>query len=185
MGFGELGAKGLEGGRALAKSLDVRIFDDVAWTRSDQERLKQAVKYLSTRKGAAAALQAHHITADPAALAQLLAPDHVPGLDMQQRVQRAFRDLRRRNIAPWLTRYLNADGGTRIEIHPVNQESVEARYQRPLRVRNKNIYRWNPIVEAWARQDSLEMEHQWQWEISDLDSDHRSYAYVKHIGIIG
>ncbi|MEH0407452.1 hypothetical protein ACFY7V_33575 [[Kitasatospora] papulosa] len=185
MGFGELGAKGLEGGRALAKTLDVRVFDDVEWTRSAQERLEQAVKYLSSRKGAAAALQARHITTDPSALTQWLSMDHVPDLDTQQRVQHAFRDLRRRNIAPWLTRYLNANGGTRIEIHPVDQEGVEARHRRPLRVRNKNIYRWGPIVQAWASQDFLEMEHRWEWEISDLDSDHRSYAYVSHIGLFG
>ncbi|WNO62398.1 hypothetical protein RPQ02_40260 [Streptomyces sp. AM2-3-1] len=185
MGFGELGAKGIEGGRALAASLDRRVFDDVAWTRSEQERLKQAVKYLSVKKGAAAALQAHHITADPAALTQWLSPDHAPSLDVQQGVQHAFRDLRRRNIAPWLTRYLNAGRGTRIEIQPVDQEHVEARHRRPLRVREKNIYRWDPIVQAWASQDSLEMEHLWEWAISALGSDYHSYLYVERIGIFG
>ncbi|WP_046498441.1 hypothetical protein [Streptomyces odonnellii] len=185
MGFGELGAKGLEGGRALAKSLDRQVFDDVAWTRSDQESLEQAVKYLSAKKGAAAALQAHHITGDPSALTRCLSTDHMPDLDVQQRVQLAFRGLRRRNIAPWLTRHLNAGGGTRIEIHPVHQEGVEARHRRPLRVRKKNIYRWGPIVQAWAGQNFLELEYQWEWQISDLDSDYRSYAYVSHIGLLG
>lgn len=184
MGFGELGANGIEGGQALAVSLDARVFD-AGWTRSEQELLEQAVQYLSVKKGAAAALQAHSITTDPAALTAWLPPGQAPGSDVQQRVQQAFRDLRRRNVAPWLTRHLNAGGGTRIEIHPVDQERVEARHRRPLRVRKKNIYRWNPIVQAWASQDFLQMEHQWQQEISDLDSDYRSYQYVHHIGILG
>ncbi|CAL9326199.1 hypothetical protein SUDANB135_07015 (plasmid) [Streptomyces sp. SudanB135_2055] len=29
------------------------------------------------------------------------------------------------------------------------------------------------------------MEHLWQDLMSDMDSDHRSYHYVRHIGILG
>ncbi|MFC9104597.1 hypothetical protein ACFT08_26950 [Streptomyces rochei] len=43
MGFGELGAQGIEGGRALAESLDRRVINDVDWTRNDEELLHQAL----------------------------------------------------------------------------------------------------------------------------------------------
>ncbi|MEU9015710.1 transcriptional regulator [Streptomyces sp. NPDC048479] len=185
MGFGELGAKGLEGGRALAASLDRRTFDDVAWVRSDEEHLQQAVKYLAAKTGAAAALQAHDITADPAALTAWRKGHRTPSPEEKQRLIPAFRDLRRRNIAPYLTRVLNADSGTRIEIHPVDQEVVETRHRRYLRVRLKNIYRWNAIGQAWAQQDFLLLEELWRDVISDMDSDYRKYEYVRHIGICG
>jgi hypothetical protein len=185
MGFGQLGAQGVEGGRALAISLDRRTFDDVEWRRSDEEHLQRAVKYLARKAGGAGAMQAHGITADPVSLTDWLSQAHTPSPDRQQRLQLAFRELRRHNIAPHLTRVLNADGGTRIEIHPVDQEYVETRYVRYLRARNKNIYRWNAIVQAWARQDSMALEDLWQGVISDMDSDYRKYEYVEHIGILG
>ncbi|NEB04248.1 hypothetical protein [Streptomyces sp. SID13726] len=185
MGFGELGAQGIEGGRALAESLDRRVFDDVAWRRGDEELLDQALAYLVKKKSAAAALHAHGITADAHLLAAWRSKTRTPDAEQRRLLQLAFRDLRRRNIAPYLTRLFNADGGTRIEIHPVDQEAVDARHRRDLRVRRKNIWRWNRVIAAWARQDSLEMEHLWQDLMSDMDSDHRSYHYVRHIGILG
>jgi hypothetical protein len=185
MGFGELGAQGIEGGRALAQSLDERVFDDVEWRRSDEERLDQALAYLTKKKSAAAALHARGITADAHLLAAWRSKTRTPDAEQQQLVQQAFRDLRRRNIAPYLTRLFNADGGTQIEIHPVNQKAVDARHRRNLRIRRKNIWRWNPVIAAWARQDSLEMEHLWQDLMSEMDSGHRSYHYVRHIGILG
>lgn len=185
MGFGKLGAQGLEGGRVLSASLDQRVFDDVAWVRSDEERLHQALAYLTTRKSAPAALAAHGVTADARTLTAWRSSTRTPSVRQQALLQTAFRSLRRHNVAPYLTRVLNADGGTRIEIHPADQQNVEARHRRELRVRRKNIRRWNPIIAAWARQDSLEMEHLWQDLMSELDSDHRSYHYVRHIGICG
>lgn len=184
MGFGHLGARGVEGGRALAAGLEQRVFDDRAW-HDDVRRLRQAVRYLNTRAGGAAAMKAHDVTADPATLTAWLSRTLTPGPDQQQRLERAFRDLRRRNVAPYLTRVLNAGGGSRIEIHPVDQGGVDARHQRELRVRWKNVWRWNTIIKAWAREDSLEMEYLWQDLVSDMDSDHRSYHYVHHIGIRG
>ncbi|MGY3206319.1 hypothetical protein [Streptomyces sp. TE5632] len=185
MGFGELGAQGIEGGRALAESLDRRVFGDVDWTRNDEKLLHQALNYLVTKKSAAVALRAHGVTADAHTLAAWRSKSLTPEPQEQQLLQQAFRELRRRNIAPYLTRLFNADGGTQIEVHPVNQEAVEARHRRYLRARRKNIWRWSPIIAAWARQDSLAMEHLWQDLMSDMDSDHRSYHYVRHIGIIG
>ncbi|MFJ3644458.1 transcriptional regulator [Streptomyces murinus] len=185
MGFGELGAQGIEGGRALAKSLDERVFDDVEWRRSDAERLHQALAYLTKKKSAAGTLHAHGITADADTLAAWRSKTRTPDAEQQQRLQQAFRDLRRRNIAPYLTGVLNADGGTQIEIHPVDQETVEAAHRRNLRVRYKNVWRWDAVIASWARQDSLEMEHLWQDLMSEMESDHRSYYYVQHIGILG
>ncbi|WP_157874522.1 hypothetical protein [Streptomyces sp. AcH 505] len=190
MGFGQLGAEGIEGGRALAESLDRRTFEyDVSWRRSEEERLAQAVKYLMTKKSGPDTLRAYGITADTGTLTALLSAEQTPVPGQQQRLEQAFRALRRHNVAPHLTGVLDrkrgARRGTRIEIHPVYQEGVQPSHRRDLRVRHKNIWRWKPIVQAWAAQDSLVMEDLWQELISDMDSDYRSYQYVGHIGICG
>lgn len=186
MGFGELGAQGVEGGRALAESLDRRTFEeDVNWRRSEAERLQQAVRYLTRVKSGPAALHAYGITADADTLTALLSEGSAPVPGQQQSLERAFRALRRRNVAPSLTRVLDANGGTQIEIFPVYQEGVQPKHRRDLRVRRKNIWRWKPFVQAWAHQDSLKMQDLWLDLISDMDSDHRSYQYVRYIGICG
>jgi hypothetical protein len=186
MGFGQFGAEGIEGGRALARSLDERTFDyDVGWWRSEEERLRRAVRYLTRKTGGSAALHAHGVQEDAGTLAAWLEEPAVPDADQRQRLEKAFRDLRRRNITPSVIRQLNARGGTRIEITPVAQEGVQDRHRRQLRLRVKNIYRWDDIVRAWAQQDSLQMEHLWADIIGDLDSDYRKYEYVSYIGICG
>jgi hypothetical protein len=81
-----------------------------------------------------------------------------------------------------MRRRLNARGGTRVEIYPVDQSRVSEKHQRAARWRHKNIYRWDPIVAAWSRSDLPELTHQWVEVITDLDSDWRLYEYVTHLG---
>jgi len=186
MGFGHFGAEGVEGGRALARSLDERTFDyDVEWRRSEKECLKRAVTYLTRKTGGPAALQAHGVGEDPRTLTAWSEGTAAPEPDQRRRLEEAFRELRRRNIAPSLIRQLNAKGGTRVEITPVEQDAVQDRRRRVARHRVKNIYRWDDIVRAWAQQDTLRMEHLWMDIIGDLDSDYRKYEYVSYIGICG
>ena len=186
MGFGQFGAEGAEGGRALAWSLDERTFDhDVEWRRSQEECLQRAVTYLTRKTGGPAALHAHGIEKDRGTLTAWLDGSAAPDTDQRRRLEEAFRELRRRNIAPSVTRQLNAKGGTRIQITPVAQDAVHDRHRRQVSHRVKNIYRWDAIVRAWAQQDSLRLEHLWMHIIGDLDSDYRKYEYVSYIGICG
>ncbi|MEU6325460.1 transcriptional regulator [Streptomyces sp. NPDC047009] len=122
------------------------------------------------------------IRLDGRKIAAWLAEDRTPSPEQQMRLEEAFRRLRRRNMAPSLTRRLNTDGGTSVEIYPVDQSEVDPKHQRVARWRYKNIYRWDPIVAAWSRSDLHDLTHQWQYIISDLDSDWRQYEYVTHLG---
>lgn len=186
MPSGLRGAEGLEGGRALAASLDQRTFeDDVDWRRSEAECLVRNLRYLLRKTGGPAAMEEYGLTAAPEALAAWLEGASTPFPEQERQLESAFRSLRRRNIAPSLTRTLDAGGGTRIQIAPVDQVGVEARYRRDLRVRYKNIYRWGPIVRAWAAQDSMELDQLWEEVITDMGSDYRKYQCVESISVLG
>ncbi|MFC5639456.1 hypothetical protein [Streptomyces bullii] len=100
-----------------------------------------------------------------------LAEERCPRPEQQQRLENAFRLLRRRNMAPSMTRRLNAGGGTRVEIYPVDQSEVDDKHRRTARWRHKNIYRWDPIVTAWSRSDLHALTYRWRDVITDFDSD--------------
>lgn len=185
MGFGQFGAEGVKGGRALARSLDERTFDhDVEWRRSEEECLQRAVTYLTRKTGGPAALQAHGIQEDLGTLIAWLDGPAAPNTDQRRWLEEAFRDLRRRNIAPSLIHQLNARGGTRIEFTGAAQDAVQDRHRREERLRKKNIYRWDDIVHAWARQDWLLLQELWLDVIGDMD-DYSRYESVTYIGICG
>lgn len=181
MGFGQLGAHGVPGAVALTTTLD-----DIAHVtdpyKTPDERLRRNLLYLTRSRTGYAYMQDCGIRLEHRKITAWLAEDRAPSAEQQRRLEDAFRLLRRRNMAALLTRRLNAGGGTLVEIHPVDQSAVNPEHQRVARWRHKNIYRWDGIVEAWARSDLPELAHRWQDVISDLDSDWRPYAYVTHLG---
>ncbi|MFK4189208.1 transcriptional regulator [Streptomyces sparsogenes] len=182
MGFGKYGAKGMHGATALAIALDRRAFEGDRW-KTPEEKLRRALIYL-TRSGAGyRAMEDAGITADARTLSAWLSQMRNPNRDRQARLEAAYQTLRRRNIAPALTRQLNANGGTRIEIYPVDEAEVDVRHQRGAPWRHKNVYRWNPIVAAWSAGDGMRLATAWEDIINDLDSDWRRYEYVSHIGM--
>jgi hypothetical protein len=181
MGFGQLGAHGVPGAVALTATLD-----DIAHVtdphRTPDERLRRNLLYLTRSRTGYAYMQDCGIRLEHRKITAWLAEDRAPSAEQQRRLENAFRLLRRRNMGPSLTRRLNADGGTRVEIYPVDQSEVAPEHQREARWRHKNIYRWDDIVQAWARSDLLDLSHRWHYVISDLDSDWRQYEYVTHLG---
>ncbi|MET8748376.1 transcriptional regulator [Streptomyces sp. NPDC004728] len=85
-----------------------------------------------------------------------------------ERIDAAYRQVRRHNVARHLLRRLNAAGGTRVEIHPLNQSQVPRPLQRLVEYRAMNVRRWDRIVEAWAAGDQQGLDDAWEDVIVDL-----------------
>lgn len=103
-----------------------------------------------------------------------------------ERIDTAYRIVRRHNVARYLTGRLNARGrGTRVEIHPLNQSQVPRLNQRFIRFieyRKFNVRNWDRIVEAWAAQDDRALDDAWIDKLVDLGSQRGQYEYVTNIG---
>lgn len=77
-----------------------------------------------------------------------------PSRQNLQRIEQAYRTVRRENIARYLLARLNREGrGTRVEIHPLNQSHVVRPRQRVVEFRTLNIRNWDRIVQAWVSGD--------------------------------
>ncbi|MFD5110276.1 hypothetical protein [Streptomyces cinereoruber] len=71
-----------------------------------------------------------------------------------------------------------------MEIYPVDQSHVDAKYSRSLRDRSITVrYIWPDLVSAWAARDEAMVDELWDDVITDLDSDYAAYAYVSSVGI--
>lgn len=181
MGFGRLGAQGVPAAVALNTTLDEIAQVTSRWITPTQ-RLRRNLLYLTRSRTGYTFMQDCGIRMDRRMITAWLAEERIPGPEQQRRLEDAFRLLRRRNMAPSMTRRLNARGGTRVEIYPVDQSDVDDKHRRTARWRRKNIYRWDPIVAAWSRSDLRELTHRWHDVITDLDSDWRMYEHVTHLG---
>jgi hypothetical protein len=82
-------------------------------------------------------------------------------------------------------RRLNAGGGTRVEIHPLNQSQVPRPLQRLVEYRSMNVRRWDRIVESWSAGDHQGLDDSWEDVIVDLGSQWGQYEYVTNIGFVG
>ncbi|MEU1226152.1 hypothetical protein [Streptomyces sp. NPDC005828] len=103
----------------------------------------------------------------------------------RERIDAAYWHRRRENLirSGWLVKHLDNRGrGRRMEIYPVDQARVEAKYRRDLSTRTVTVrYIWTDLVDAWAARDAHLVDEIWDDVISDLDSDYN--AYVSSVGI--
>ncbi|MFJ6773929.1 hypothetical protein ACIQOV_23755 [Kitasatospora sp. NPDC091257] len=107
----------------------------------------------------------------------------------EEAIDTAYWTLRARNILnnPQIFKdHLNRDGrGTKVEIHPINQQVVDEKRRRDnLRTRTIQVrYVWDDAVDALATADAAKLAEIWDDIIADLDSDWGAYTYVSHIGL--
>ncbi|MEU8984443.1 helix-turn-helix transcriptional regulator [Streptomyces sp. NPDC048309] len=100
-----------------------------------------------------------------------------------ERIESAYRTVRRHNVARYLLGRLNADGrGTRVEIHPLNQSQVPRPRQRVVEYRTLNVRHWDALVQAWAADDARALDEAWVEQIVDLGSQWGQYEYVTNVG---
>ncbi|NBE54452.1 transcriptional regulator [Streptomyces boluensis] len=179
--FGKYGATGIEGGEALARQLD-RLADGIASPVTTRRGLHAHVRYLTKTPRARAAARAAGLTVTDRTLKAWLTGKRTPTKRNLERIEQAYWTVRRENVARYLLKRLESRGGTRVEIHPLNQSRVDRRYQRVLEFRTLNIRKWKRIVTAWAAGDRAGLQDEWCDEILALGSQWRQYVHVTTVG---
>jgi hypothetical protein len=191
--FGFYGADGIPGGQAVARRLD-RLTAFIASPVTSRRGLVARLRYLAGPAGAAA-MAAAGITATPRTVRRWVAGIQRPAPANAAAIDQAYRTLRRRRVASHLLRRLNADGGTRIEITPLDQSGVAVPRRRDYDIHRRagsrwqeagmrriTVRRWDEFVAAWAEDDMTAMDEAWIDQISDIDSDWGMYHFVSSVG---
>ncbi|MEU5163826.1 transcriptional regulator [Streptomyces sp. NPDC020875] len=180
--FGKFGAHGIKGGDAVADQLD-KLAGGIATPVTSRRGWTARLNYLTKTEHARQAAKAAGLTVTDRTLKAWLEGKQKPSRASLEKIDRAYRAVRRQNVARHLLKRLNRDGrGTRIEIHPLNQSQVAQRHQRVLSHREMNVRRWDKIVGAWAAGDHRGLEDAWDDVIADLGSDWGGYEYVTNVG---
>ncbi|MBD0708836.1 MULTISPECIES: transcriptional regulator [unclassified Streptomyces] len=179
--FGHYGARGIKGSAAAARQLD-RLVEGIASPVTSRRGLLARLHYLSKSPHALRQARAAGLTVTDRTLKAWLAGDRRPNRVNLDRIDRAYWAVRRLNVARYLLTRLNSRGGTRVELHPVNQSQVAQPHQRVLGFRSLNIRRWDGIVAAWVTGDERALDDAWVDQIADLGSDWGKYEYVTNLG---
>ncbi|MFF4911246.1 transcriptional regulator [Streptomyces sp. NPDC001260] len=180
--FGRYGATGIKGYEAVARRLDA-LAGYIATPVTTRRGLLARLHYLTRSDHALAAARAAGLTVTDRTLRAWLHGRRSPSKRNLERIETAYRTVRRRNVARYLLARLNREGrGTRVEIHPINQSQVSRPRQRVVEFRTLNIRRWDRIVEAWATDDAQALDDAWVDQIVDLGSQWGQYEYVTNVG---
>lgn len=180
--FGKYGARGIRGGEAVARQLD-RLVTFIASPITSARGLGARLRYLTSSKGARAAAREAGLTVNDRTIRDWQRGMRKPNKANLERIEQAYRKVRRRNVEQHLLRRLNRDGqGTRIEIHPQNQSGVDRPRQREVTFRTLNIRKWDRIVHAWAYGTPDDVHDAYVDELGDLGSDWGMYEHVTNVG---
>ncbi|WP_330351645.1 hypothetical protein [Streptomyces sp. NBC_00582] len=177
-------------GRALEDALErMIIHGGIRSPASTRRGLMARMNYLTTTGGGAQAMAEAGITATRPTIRAWTRGTQHPRPENQEAIDTAYWNLRANNILNnpgALKQHLNRGGhGTEVEIHPINQDVVEAPRRRSnLRVRRFQVrYIWDDAVDAFVAGDIAGLEEIWDDIIGELDSDWGAYTYVAHIGL--
>ncbi|WP_406378563.1 transcriptional regulator [Streptomyces sp. NBC_01618] len=182
--LGTYQARGIHGGQALAEAID-RMVTGIESPVDTERGLAARFRYLTTSDAGYEAMDRAGIHVRPRTLIAWLAEEQTPSKANLTRLDAAYWDLRRRNVAADLKRRLNNHGrGTRIEIDPADQSRVDRRHQRDLETRSISVRGvWDRAVDAWIDGDEQELEAVWDDIISSsLGTDWDAYTHVSSVG---
>lgn len=180
--FGKFGARGIKGYEVVARQLDA-LAGFIATPITQKRGLMARLHYLTRTPHAREQAREAGLTVTDRTLKAWLDGKRSPSRKNLERIDTAYRTVRRQNVARYLTRRLNNRGrGTRVEIHPLNQSQVPGPNQRVLEYRTLNIRHWDRIVQAWAAGDDQGLDEAWIDQIVDLGSQWGQYEYVSNIG---
>ncbi|KOG31375.1 transcriptional regulator [Streptomyces resistomycificus] len=181
--FGKYGARGIRGHEAVARRLDA-LAGFVATPVTARRGLLARLHYLTRSEHARQAARDAGLTVTDDTLKKWLRGRRNPSKRNLERIETAYRTVRRHNVARYLLARLNREGrGTRVEFHPLNQSQVDRPRQRAVEYRTLNVRRWDRIVEAWAEDDERALDDAWVSEaVVDLGSQWGQYEYVTNIG---
>lgn len=185
MDFGLYGANGAPGAEALGTGIESMVTGIASPVESDRGRAAR-LRYLTATDAGYEAMDRAGIHVSPRTLIAWLADEVIPRRDNLARLDAAYWDLRRRNVAADLKRRLHNGGrGTRVEINPVNQSAVDRKHQHDLSTRSVNVRDlglWARAVDAWMDDDLEELDAVWDEIIEDLGSDYDTYSNLSSIG---
>ncbi|MEW2251761.1 transcriptional regulator [Streptomyces sp. NPDC014776] len=181
--FGRYGARGIKGHEAVARQLDA-LANFVATPITARRGLLARLHYLTRTEHARQAAREAGLTVTDRTLRAWLDGRRSPSRKNLERIEAAYRTVRRHNVARYLLARLNREGrGTRVEFHPLNQSQVTRPRQRVISYRTLNVRRWDRIVEAWADDDAEALDDAWISDaVVDLGSEWGQYEYVTNIG---
>lgn len=184
MEFGKYGAAGAPGGEALGIAMEGMVQGITSPVDSERGFFAR-VRYLTKSDAGYEAMDRAGVHVTPRTLMAWLAEERMSrSKAMLARLDAAYWDLRRRNVAADLKHRLNNNGrGTRVEINPVNQTGVEQKYRRDLAPRSINVRGvWDRAVDAWMDDDLDELDAVWDEVLDLIGSDYDGYSYVSSIG---
>ncbi|MFD3820238.1 transcriptional regulator [Streptomyces rubiginosohelvolus] len=181
--FGRYGAEGAPGAEALGIAMEKMVHGVASPVDSDRG-LAARLNYLTKSDAGYEAMDRAGVHVSPRTLMAWLAEERTPNKANLARLDAAYWDLRRRNVAADLKHRLNNGGrGTRVEINPVNQGGVEQKYKRDLAPRSVNVRGvWDRAVDAWMDDDLDELDAVWDEVLDLIGSDYDGYSYVSSIG---
>lgn len=183
MQFGQYNAHGMRGADALGAGIE-RMVGGIHSGPDTDRGIAARLRYLTASASGYAAMDRAGISVTSRTLAAWLAEERSPNAANRARLDAAYWDLRRHNVAADLKRRLGSRGGTRVEIDPVDQSAVDARHRRDLQTRRLTVraQHWEAAVDAWLTDDDQALDAVWDEVITDLGSDYDSYSHVSSIG---
>jgi hypothetical protein len=181
--FGTYGARGIKGYEAVARQLDA-LAGFIATPITVRRGLLARLHYLTRSDHARRTAREAGLTVTDRTLKAWLDGRRSPTKQNLQRIETAYRTVRRHNIARYLLARLNREGrGTRVEFHPLNQSQVDRPRQRVVSFRTLNVRHWDRIIEAWVNDDEAALDDAWISDaVVDLGSEWGQYEYVTNIG---
>ncbi len=181
--FGQYNAHGVPGGQALGAGIE-HMVTGISSSPDSDRGVAARLRYLTASPAGYAAMEYAGITVTRRTLYAWLAEERSPSPANRARLDAAYWDLRRHNVAADLKRRLATRGGTRIEIDPVDQTAVAPRHRRDIAVRRLTVRprHWGTAVDAWLTDDDEGLDAIWDEIIHDLGSDYDSYSYVSSVG---
>jgi hypothetical protein len=180
--FGKFGARGIKGADAVARQLDA-LAGGISTPVTAKRGLMARLNYLTRSAHSRLAARKAGLTVTDRTLKAWLDGRRRPNPANLERIDAAYRAVRRQNVAKHLLKRLHREGrGTRVEIHPVNQSHVDQRLARVIEFRTLNVRRWDRIVTTWAAGDAQGLEAAWDDTIVDLGSQWGQYEYVTNVG---
>ncbi|MFD6275037.1 transcriptional regulator [Streptomyces sp. NPDC060209] len=181
--LGMFNAYGVPGADALGAAIENMVTGISSPVDSDRG-LAARLRYLTKTDAGYEAMDRAGIHVSPRTLMAWLSEERKPNGANLNRLDAAYWDLRRRNVATDLKNRLNNNGrGTRVEINPVDQSGVERKHQRDVASRNINVRGvWDRAVDAWIDDDFEELDAIWDEIIQDIGSEYDMYANVSSIG---
>ncbi|MER6287056.1 transcriptional regulator [Streptomyces sviceus] len=181
--FGKYGARGIRGHEAVARQLDA-LATFIATPITTRRGLLARLHYLTRTEHARATAREAGLTVTDRTLKAWLEERRSPSKRNLEKIESAYRTVRRRNVARYLLLRLTREGrGTRVEFHPLNQSQVPRTRQRAVEFRTLNVRHWDRVVRAWAAGDDAALDEAWVNDVVvDLGSQWGEYEFVTAIG---